>query len=459
MLGLTGNDENTRILKHGQKRTKSLTTFQILALGLSSIILVGTLLLLIPGSTAPGYSTDFLTALFTATSATCLTGLVVVDTGTHWSIWGQAIILFLIQLGGLGFMTVFSLIAIMLGRTIGLRERLVIQQSLNQVTIEGIIRLVRYVAAFSFAIEGTFAIVLIAKFLPDMPMGQAVWFGVFHAVSAFNNAGFDLFGNFASMTAFHSDPVITLSITTMVILGGLGFTVLADIHQQRNFRKLSLHSKLVLTVTGVLVATGTLIIFIMEYNNALRELSPMGKILASYFQAVTPRSSGFVTISMNELGLSTQFFMIILMFIGAGPGSTGGGIKVTTFAVMILMVLALAKNKEDVTVYNRRLPREQINKSLAITLLAFAWITILTMILTITENADFMTILFEAVSASAIVGLSLGLTPELSDPGKVLVTISMFAGRIGPLTLAFALAQKVKRKQGIRYPEEPLLIG
>lgn len=458
-MGLMGNDDNTRILKPNKKRSRSLSTFQILALGLSSIILLGTLLLLIPGSTAPGESTNFLTALFTATSATCVTGLVVVDTGTHWSIWGQAVILFLIQLGGLGFMTVFSLIAIMLGRTIGLRERLVIQQSLNQVTVEGIIRLVRYVAAFSFALEGAFAIVLIARFLPDMPAGQAVWFGLFHAVSAFNNAGFDLFGNFASMTAFHSDPVLTLGVTTMVILGGLGFTVLADIYQHRNFRKLSLHSKLVLTVTGALLITGTLVIFVMEYGNALRELSPMGKILASYFQAVTPRSSGFATISMNDLNLSTQFFTIVLMFIGAAPGSMGGGIKVTTFAVMVLTVLALARNREDVTVYNRRLPKEQINKSLAIALLAFAWITILTMILTITENADFMTILFEAVSASAIVGLSLGLTPELSDTGKILVTISMFAGRIGPLTLAFALTQKKKRKQGIRYPEEPLLIG
>lgn len=458
-MELNGSDENTRMLKPGGKRTRSMSTFQILSLGLLSVIMLGTLLLLIPAATAPGQETDFLTALFTATSAACLTGLVVVDTGTHWSIWGQAIVLFLIQVGGLGFMTVFSLFAIMLGRTIGFRERLVIQQSLNQVTVEGIVRLVRYVAAFSFVLEGLFAIVLIARFLPDMPVGQAVWFGVFHAVSAFNNAGFDLFGGFASMTAFHSDPLITLVVTTMVILGGLGFTVLADIHQHRNFRKLSLHSKLVLTVTGILLATGTVVIFIMEFNNALRELSPVGKVLASYFQAVTPRSSGFTTISMDEFGLSTQFFTILLMFIGAGPGSMGGGIKVTTFAVLVLAVLALARNKEDVAVYNRRLPREQVYKSLAILLLALTWITILTMLLTITEKADFMVILFEAVSASAIVGLSLGLTPELSDPGKLMVIISMFAGRIGPLTLAFALAQQKRRKPGIRYPEESLLIG
>lgn len=458
-MELNGNEENTRTLKPGGKRTRPLSTFQILSLGLLSVIMLGTLLLLIPAATAPGQETDFLTALFTATSAACVTGLVVVDTGTHWSIWGQAIVLFLIQVGGLGFMTVFSLFAIMLGRTIGFRERLVIQQSLNQVTVEGVVRLVRYVATFSFVLEGLFAIVLIARFLPDMQVGQAIWFGVFHAVSAFNNAGFDLFGGFASMTAFHSDPLITLGVTTMVILGGLGFTVLADIHQHRNFRKLSLHSKLVLTVTGILLATGTVVIFIMEFNNALRELSPLGKVLASYFQAVTPRSSGFTTISMNELGLSTQFFTILLMFIGAGPGSMGGGIKVTTFAVLVLAVLALARNKEDVAVYNRRLPREQVYKSLAILLLALTWITILTMLLTITEKADFMVILFEAVSASAIVGLSLGLTPELSDPGKLMIIVSMFAGRIGPLTLAFALAQQKRRKPGIRYPEEPLLLG
>lgn len=458
-MELNGNEENTRTLKPRGKRTRSMSTFQILSLGLLSLIMLGTLLLLIPAATAPGQKTDFFVALFTATSAACVTGLVVVDTGTHWSIWGQAIILFLIQVGGLGFMTLFTLFAIILGRTIGFRERLVIQQSLNQFTVSGVVRLVRYVAAFSFTLEGLFAIVLIAKFLPDMPIGQAIWFGVFHAVSAFNNAGFDLFGGFASMTAFHSDPVITLGITTMVILGGLGFTVLSDIHQQRNFRKLSLHSKLVLTVTGVLLVIGTVVILIMEYNNALRELSPIGKVLASYFQAVTSRSSGFTTISMDEFGLATQFFTIILMFIGAGPGSMGGGIKVTTFAVLFLAVLALARNKEDIAVYNRRLPQKQVLKSLVILLLALTWIAVLTMLLSITEKADFMVILFEAVSASAIVGLSLGLTPELSDTGRVLVSISMFAGRIGPLTLAFALAQQTRRKQGIRYPEEPLLIG
>lgn len=431
---------------------------QILVFGFAVVILTGAVLLTFPFALQPGKSPDFLTSLFTATSAVCVTGLVVVDTGAHWSSQGQIIILLLIQIGGLGIMTMATLFFILLGRRINLRERLLIKESLNQVNVEGIVRLARYILVFTFGTELFFALILGFRWAADLGLARGIWFGLFHSVSAFNNAGFDLFGNFRSLTGYTEDAVVTLGISTLFVVGGLGFTVVLDLYQNRGLRKLSLHSKLVLLVTFTLLVSGTLLIMLLEWSNALRTLSPAGKILASYFQSVTPRTAGYNTLDIAALRSATQLLIIMLMFIGASPGSTGGGVKTSTFAVLVLAVLSQVAGKEDAEIFGRRIPKQQIYKSLSILFLAIALIMTVTLLLVITEGADFLTVLFETVSAFGTVGLSMGITPHLTAAGRVLIILTMFMGRLGPLTVAYALGQRKKRAP-VRFPEENINVG
>ncbi|MCL6634904.1 MAG: TrkH family potassium uptake protein [Peptococcaceae bacterium] len=411
-----------------------------------------------PFALQPGARPDFLTALFTATSAVCVTGLVVVDTGTHWSLAGQIIILVLIQVGGLGFMTMATLFSILMGRRINLRERLLIKEALNQINVEGVVRLARYVLFFTFGTELLFALVLGVRWAADLGWWRGMWFGLFHAVSAFNNAGFDLFGGFKSLTGYAEDAVVTLSITTLIILGGIGFSVIADIYRTRKWRKLSLHSKLVLLVTAILLVAGMVLILLLEWSNTLAGLSPAGKFLAAWFQSVTPRTAGYNTLDIAALHGSTQFLLIVLMFIGASPGSTGGGIKTATFGVLSLAVLSQVAGREDAEIFGRRIPKIQIYKSLAIMFMAVALVMTIAFLLEITEEADFLKVLFETVSAFGTVGLTMGLTPELTTAGRLLIITTMFLGRLGPLTVAFALAQRRKRAL-IRFPEENIIVG
>lgn len=431
---------------------------QILVMGFAVVILAGAFLLTMPFALQPGNKPDFLTALFTATSAVCVTGLVVVDTGTHWSPSGQIIILLLIQVGGLGFMTMATLFFILMGRRINLRERLLIKEALNQVNVEGVVRLAKYILLFTFGTELLFALVLGVRWAADLGWARGMWFGLFHAVSAFNNAGFDLFGDFRSLTGYQEDAVVNLSVTTLIILGGIGFSVIIDLYRNRKPKNFSLHSKLVLLMTVVLLALGTLLILALEWSNTLAALSPSGKFLAAYFQSVTPRTAGYNTLDIAALQSATQFFIIILMFIGASPGSTGGGIKTTTFGVLGLAVLSQVTGKEDAELFGRRIPKDQIYKSLAILLMAIALVTTIALLLDIIEGADFLTVLFETVSAFGTVGLTMGLTPHLTPIGQLLIILTMFLGRLGPLTVAFALAQR-RRRALIRFPEENINVG
>ncbi|WP_072868388.1 TrkH family potassium uptake protein [Desulfofundulus thermosubterraneus] len=431
---------------------------QVLVLGFAGVILAGTLLLMLPVSSRSGTYTDFLTALFTATSAVCVTGLVVVDTGTYWSVFGQAVILALIQVGGLGFMSMATLFFILMGRRIGLKERLIIQESLNQLRVAGVVRLVRAVLLFTVFTEGFFAVVLSLRFYFDYGFPRCLWLGIFHAVSAFNNAGFDLLGDFRSLTGYVSDPVVTLSVTTLIILGGLGFSTVMELYNYPRTRRLSVHTKLVLRVTGWLIFCGALLFGLLEWGHILRDLPLSGKILASYFQAVTPRTAGFNTVDIGHLNPATQFLIIILMFIGASPGSTGGGIKTTTFALLGITLWSLSKGKEDVEVFRRRIPPWQVYKALSVTLWAILLVSTVTLLLSVTEGGDFLASLFETVSAFGTVGLSMGLTPELTPLGRVAIIFTMFAGRLGPLTLAYAFAQR-RRKTAVRYPEEKIMVG
>ncbi|CEP68797.1 Cation transporter [Moorella glycerini] len=430
-----------------------------MALGFGVVIATGTLLLSLPIASQSGQPVAVIDALFTATSATAVTGLVTVDTQTTYSLFGELVILALIQIGGLGFMTLSTLVALLLGKRITLKERLVMQEAMNQLTVEGVVRLSKYVLIFTLFAEGLGALLLSIRFSSQMPLGQAIYFGIFHAVSAFCNAGFDLFSK--SLVDYRGDLLVNMVITLLIIFGGLGFSVVADIYTKRSWQRLSLHSKIVIRTTLLLIVTATVIIFLLEYTNT-KSLAPLPlgeKILASYFQAVTPRTAGFNTLIIGDLRPVTLLFITILMFIGASPGSTGGGIKTTTFAAIAVAVWTIIRGNIDIEAFGRRLPRGTVLKALAIAAVSLLLVVTVTGILLITEQADLQMVLFEVTSAFGTVGLSMGLTPKLTATGKLLITATMFTGRVGPLTLAFAIAQRLGR-QGIKhYPEERIIVG
>lgn len=441
-------------------RLMKLSPPQILVLGFASIILIGALLLMLPISSTSGDSIQFIDALFTATSATCVTGLVVMDTGTSFTVFGKTVIMVLIQIGGLGFMTMASLFALVLKRKISLRDRLILQEAMNQGSMEGIVRLIRRVLIYSLVIEGSAAILLALRWAFDMPLGRAIYFGIFHAVSMFNNAGFDIFGDYRSLTGYVYDPLVNIVVMFLIVSGGIGFIVMSDLVEFRNKRRLSLHSKVVLFTTTALILIGALVIFIFEFTNTrtLGSLNFGGKILSAFFQSVSPRTAGANTVDIAGLRQATQFFIVILMFIGASPGSTGGGIKTTTFMIIIGAVVAMLRGREDIVLFRYRLAQERILKALTITLLALLLVVSVSMVLSTTEDSNFLMILFETTSAFATVGLSMGLTPELSAIGKVIICLTMFAGRLGPLTLAYALGPK-QGKPLYKYPEGKIIIG
>ncbi|RAP27468.1 Trk family potassium uptake protein [Brevibacillus laterosporus] len=434
---------------------------KVLVLGFALIIVIGAILLTLPIATNDGQGLSWINAFFTSTSATCVTGLVVTDTGTTFTMFGQLVILALIQVGGLGFMTLATFFALLMGKRISLKQRLLLQESLNQISIEGVVRLAKMLLIFTGLIELTGGILLTLRFAFDMPFAKALYYGMFHSISNFNNAGFDLMGEFSSLTKYVGDPIVNLTVCALIILGGIGFIVMAEVYEYRNTKRLSLHTKVVLTTTAILIVLGTLFIFILEFTNAktLQPLSPAGKFFGALYQSVTSRTAGSNTISIGDMRQSSLFFIIVLMFIGASPGSTGGGIKTTTFATLLGAVWAQIKGREDVIFYRQRILPHMIYKSLTVTMIALFIVIVVSMILTITEpGKDFLMILFETVSAFATVGLSMGLTPDLSDFGKIIISLTMFAGRVGPLTIAFALAQR-NRKEYFRYPKGKIMIG
>ncbi|MDN4067962.1 TrkH family potassium uptake protein [Paenibacillus vini] len=433
---------------------------QVLVLGFAFIILAGSLLLMLPISSSTGESLPFIDAFFTATSATCVTGLVVVDTETYFSTFGQVVIMLLIQVGGLGFMTMATLFALVFKRKISLKDRLLLQEAMNQNTMEGIVRLIRKVLMYSLIIESCAALLFTIRWSFDMPIGRALFFGIFHGVSMFNNAGFDLFGEYRSLTQYVNDPIVNLVTMFLIVSGGLGFIVLSDLIEFRQRRKLSLHSKVVLSMTATLILVGALVIFVFEFTNSntLQPLDWGGKIWSSFFQSVTPRTAGANTVDIGGLRQATQFFMIILMFIGASPSSTGGGIKTTTFTILVGAVISMIRGRSDLVLFRYRLAQERIFKAVTITMLALFLVIAVAMVLSTTEDASFLSILFETTSAFGTVGLSMGLTGKLTIAGKIIISFTMFAGRLGLLTLAYALGPK-KGKELYRHPEGKMIIG
>jgi trk system potassium uptake protein TrkH len=435
---------------------KNLTPAQYLVFGYFIIIMLGSILLMFPIATTDGQGLGAVDAVFTATSATCVTGLIVVNTKEAFTHFGSTVIMLLIQIGGLGIMSMSTLFAFIIGKKISLKERLIIQEDLNQYQISGMVRLVQYLLGFTFAIEGTAAVILFTRLVQDYPTGKAIYLAIFHAVSAFNNAGFDLFGN--SLENFTGDITINFVIMALIILGGIGFGVMVEAYNRVKFKKSTLQTKIVIVMTLVLLVFGFIVFFALEYDNTLAGLPLLDKTLGAMFLSVTPRTAGFNTVATGALKQSSLFIIIILMFIGASPGSTGGGIKTTTFGVMLVTLKNMIVGKEDMEVYNRRFEKKIIYEAFTITMLSAGLVVLITTLLLVIEDFQFIDVLFETVSAFGTVGLSTGITGQLSDISRVLITITMFAGRVGPLTLALAFGERV-RKGKYHYPTEKIMVG
>lgn len=443
------------------KKKLKFNAVQILALGFATVILIGAILLTLPISSSDGAPTNFLDSLFTSTSAVCVTGLVTLDTGTHWNAFGKTVIITLIQIGGLGFMAFATLLALLMGKRITLRERLVMQEALNTSNIQGLVRLVKYMLMFTFLVEFIGAILLSTQFIPKYGIVTGLCYGAFHSISAFCNAGFDLMGNFSSVTGYAQNSVVILTITSLIVIGGLGFSVWWELYDKKSFKKLSLHSKVVITTTSILIIGGAILMFIVEFNNeaTIANMSFKGKFLSSIFASVSPRTAGFNSISTSDMSVAGRFLTLLLMFIGGSPGSTAGGIKTTTVGLLIMTLICTIRGKEDTEMFKKRVNKEVIYKAFTIATLGAIIVGVVTMILSITEvNASFEYLLYEVTSAFGTVGLTLGLTPNLSSIGKCIIAFIMYLGRVGPLTVVVAITNH-KKPVGVKYPEDKILVG
>lgn len=428
--------------------------------GFAALILAGTVALSLPLATAAGEAVSPLTALFTATSAVCVTGLVLVDTGTYWSGMGQATILVLIQLGGLGFMTSSTLLWLLLGQRLSLRQRLLLREALGGGALGELPLLVRRILAFTFLAEVAGAAVLTARFLGEVDPGRALWWGVFHAVAAFNNAGFDVLGGFRSLTAYQHDPLVLLPIAALIVLGGISYTVIEDLVRHRQFQRLALDSKLVLITTATLLVVGALGLLVTEGRNprTLGALEPGARLLNVVFHSVTPRTAGFNSLDVGQMTDEGLLLTIALMFIGGAAGSTAGGIKVQTFSLLVLAALATLRGLDEVQAFERRVRTAHVYRALTTLFLAIVLVASVSFLLSALDGHSYLPLLFETVSAFGTVGLSTGITPELSPVAQLLLIFTMFVGRLGPLTVALALVAR-ERPLRYRWPEGAVRIG
>lgn len=434
---------------------------QLIVIAFAGAILVGTVLLLLPFATEEGSRASFVTALFTSTSAVCVTGLIVVDTPTYWSGYGECVILGLIQAGGLGIMTLASVLALIVARRLGLRGRLVAQAEAAAPTLHDLRRVLVGVVILSFFFEAITAAVLTVRLWVsyDFGFGAALYRGVFHAVSAFNNAGFALWSD--SLVGFVTDGWISLTVALAIIAGGLGFPVWFEIRQRlRGRHRWTLHTKLTLAATAFLVLFGFGAVLAFEWGNAgtMGTLDPEGKLLAGFFQGVTPRTAGFNTLDYAAVEPETLLVTDMLMFVGAGSASTAGGVKVTTFALLFLMVWSEVRGEPTVNAFGRRVPPVAQRQALAVTFIALNAVVISTLVLMADSPFSFSQALFEALSAFGTVGLSTGITGDLNELGQIVLVVLMFLGRTGPYTLGVALALRERRRL-YRFPEERPLIG
>ncbi|MGB3616397.1 MAG: TrkH family potassium uptake protein [Elainellaceae cyanobacterium] len=444
-----------------------MTVSRTICLGFLTLIGIGTALLMLPISLASGDWNDAVTALFTATSAVCVTGLIVVDTGSYHSGFGELVILLLIQVGGLGYMTATTFLLLILGRRFGLREKLAIQKSLDVAEISGAVQLVKSIISLTLLFEITGVMILFFVFSGDHSTPSSLWLAVFHSISAFNNAGFSLFKD--SLVGYATNPWINLAITALIILGGIGYQTLMELYQALRMRlkgkrtciTLSLNFKIVTSTTLFLLGVGTMAFFLIEYRNpaTLGALGIPDKLMVSWFHAVMPRTAGFNSVDYGAMTTATLFLTIALMYVGASPGSTGGGIKTTTLRILLSSTKAVLQSKEDVLCYRRQIPMTLIIKAVGVVFGSGMTVIIVTILLALTNpDIEFISLLFESVSAFATVGLSTGITATLSTAGKVVLIATMYIGRVGVLLLMSTILGDPKPSV-INFPEENLLVG
>ncbi len=440
---------------------KKSTTRQI-AFGFAMIILAGTLLLSLPIANRSGHG-DPLSALFTATSATCGTGLVVADTYQNWTIFGQLVILCMIQVGGLGFMTIGAYISVLLKKRIGLKERERLQESVNTLEIAGVVRLVKKIVQGALCIEGLGAVLLAFRFVPRFGAARGIYFAVFHAISAFCNGGFDLMGvdeAYSSLVAFEGDIVVNLVVVTLILVGGIGFIVWDDVARHKwHFRKYLLHSKIVLTTTLVLTAAGTVLFLVTEDQAAFAGMGPLERFLGALFSSVTPRTAGFNSVDTAALSNSGKMLTMLMMFIGGSPGSTAGGVKTTSMIVLLFYAVAMVLNREDINLFGRRLTDEVVKKANAVVVINATLTIIATIvIMALQPLLNFEDVLFEVLSAIGTVGMTVGITRDLNIISQVIIIVLMYCGRLGSLSFALVFAQR-SASASVRQPQEKIIVG
>lgn len=448
------------------KTRRGLSATQILPLGFFAVITVGALLLHLPIASKSGEFTSLLDCFFTAVSATCVTGLVVVDTATHWSTFGHVVILVMIQIGGLGFMTIAALFSMLLRRHISPRERILLANSYNLTSFDGMLPLVRRVLVGTFSFEACGAVILACRFVPIFGWRRGVWRGVFHAVSAFCNAGFDLMGEysgqFTSVTAFVHDPVVSITLALLIMLGGIGFIVWDDIYEWlRHGHPLEIYTRLVLIVSAILWIGGTAVYALEEWNNpaTMGNLNTADKLVASFFQSVTMRTAGFNTISLSDMTPVSQTVSLVLMFIGGASGSTAGGVKVATFGLVFVSIWKFARGRRYITLFRRTVPTDDVIRAFSLCIIQFV-LSLASALVLLDVGAPLMAALFETFSASGTVGSTLGLTPSLPPVAHVILMLLMYFGRVGILTIAMAShSRAIDEQNQLRYADVHLMIG
>lgn len=446
-----------------QKR-RHINATQIIAVVFALIIVLGTALLMLPAASRSGQSCGLRGALFTATSATCVTGLTLYDTFTQWTLFGQTVIICLIQIGGLGFMSIATMVVFLLRRKVGLKQRLVMAQALSLNDMEGVVRLQKWVIFGSFSIEAVGALILTLRFLPDFGFATALKWGVFHSISAFCNAGFDILGCItpgASLMEFNSDPVVLLTVSALIIIGGLGFLVWEEVATVRKFRKMSVYTRLVLVTTATLLILGTVCFAVLEWNNpsTIGNLSWGDKLLNSFFQSVTTRTAGFAAVDQAGLTEAGKGVTTALMLVGGSSGSTAGGVKTVTMVVLLLFIWARARGKSSVCVYRRTIASNHVMNAMTIVMLLIGLSVFGGVFICATSPVGFTDALYESVSALATVGLTAGVTPKLSVAAQMLMIVYMYFGRVGILTISLGFLMGSEAQERFRYAQTDVLIG
>jgi len=444
------------------KSKLSLSTTHLLLLSFAITILVGSVLLSLPISSASGEQTPYIDALFTATTSTCVTGLTTVTTVAHWSLFGQIVILFLIQIGGLGVITALTGITAFVYKKLGLSDRFLLQDTMNISTMSGIVPFLKRVIIGTFTIEGIGALLYMTVFVKDFGL-KGIWISIFTSISAFCNAGIDIIAD-NSLVNYVTNPIVNFTTCFLIVLGGLGYIVWWDVlglFKNKNYKSLSLHSKIVLSSTFILIFVGAVLFFIFEYNNPLtmQNLSLFDKVQASFFQSVTTRTAGFFTLPQEKLTNASSVVSLLLMFIGGSPAGTAGGVKTVTMVVVFVSALATIQNKQDTNLFDRKISKDIIRKSIAVVSVSFAIAFLSTLLLSIASNANFLDVIYETVSATATVGLSRSLTPTLNVFGKIIVICTMYLGRVGPISMAIAFNVKRENKNIIKNPKEDICVG